>query len=188
MASQEVINIDPKGDIIVEVSRPDGKTCVLVSSKVLALASPVFERMFNSSFKEGLINHKMPQQRLVPLPEDDAEAFILLCRVLHHRSHEIPRSLTGNCLEKLAIICDKYNCISPIAFAGEVWLRAGIKSATAEDLSKLLFAAYILDLPDMFSRISWEILLIQTGPIIDLPGVTDHPLIKGNLLGTLCEL
>lgn len=35
-----VINVDPNGDAILEVSCPDGKTHLLVSSKVLTLASP----------------------------------------------------------------------------------------------------------------------------------------------------
>jgi len=51
-------------------------------------------------------------------------------------------------------------------------LQARIESFTAKDPNKLLFAVYVLDGPDAFSKISWEILLIQVGPFVNLPEVT----------------
>jgi len=35
-----------------------------------------------------------------------------------------------------------------------MWLQVGVESHDAKDLNKLLFAAYILDILDAFSRIS----------------------------------
>ena len=35
-----------------------------------------------------------------------------------------------------------------------MWLQAGIESVAVKDFDKLLFAAYILDNPDTFLRIS----------------------------------
>jgi len=88
-----VINIDPNGDTILEVSCPNGKTCLHVSSKVLTLASPVFAKMFNSRFKEGLGNCSTSGKLPIPLPDDNAEAFIVLCNAIHYRTDEVPRTL-----------------------------------------------------------------------------------------------
>lgn len=66
-----------------------------------------------------------------------------------------------------------------------MWLQAEIESNAAKNLNKLLSAAYVLDIPDAFSRISWEILLAQAGPFVSLSGVTDHSLVFGNILGML---
>ena len=178
-----MINVDPNGDIILEVSCPDGKKRLLVSSKVLTLASPVFAAMFSSGFKESLSNQATSGKPPIPLPDDNAEAFTILCNAIHYRTDEVPRTVALACLENLAIICDKYNCTSALTPWNAMWLQAGIESHDAKDLNKLLFAAYVLDVPDAFSRISWEILLAQVGPFVDLPGVTDHGLVTGNMLG-----
>jgi len=92
------------------------------------------------------------------------------------------------CLEDLAIICDKYNCTSALTPWSAMRLQAGIESLAVEDLDKLLFASYVLDSPDAFSRISWEILFVQVGPFVTIPGVTDHNLVTGDILGMSIKL
>ena len=185
MAEDEVtvINVDPDGDIILEVSSSDGRQHLLVSSKVLSLASPVFSTMFNSRFKEGLSNHPSSGKRLIPLPDDNAEAFTILCNAIHYRTDQVPKEPALVCLEDLAIICDKYDCTSALWPWSTIWLHAGIESYPASDHNKLLFAAFVLDIPTAFSRISWEILLAQVGPFVNLPGLTDHDLFTYNILG-----
>ncbi len=144
--------------------------------------------MFNSQFKEGLSNYPASGKPLIPLPDDNAEAFIVLCNVIHFRTDEVPKKLALTCLHDLAIICDKYNCTSALAPWSAMWLQAKIESFAAKDLNKLLFAAYVLDIPDAFSRISWEILLVQVGPFVNLPGVIDHDFVAGNILGMSVKL
>jgi hypothetical protein len=178
------INIDPNGDVILELSHPDGKTHLLISSKVLSLASPVFAAMFRSRFKEGLGNHSMAESTyVIPLPEDDAEAFTLLCNVIHFRFDDIPRKPDLTCLEHLAFICDKYDCRRALTAQCALWLNIWIESRTALDWKKLLLVAYVLNVSDAFSRISWEILQAQVGPFVSLPGLTGHELVPHNLLG-----
>jgi hypothetical protein len=186
MAENEgtLIDIDPNGDVIIELS-PNRETCLLVSSKVLILSSSVFRKMFSSQFKKGLRNHANQEKTLISLPDDDAEAFVVISNVIHHRNHEVPKKLATDCLKNFAIICDKYDLSSALAPSSTVLLQTSILTSTAEDFNKLLFAAYVLDSPDAFARISWEILLIQVGPFVDLPGVNNHNLIPHTLLGML---
>ncbi len=98
-----VINMDPNGDVMLEVSCPDGKTLLLVSFKVLTLASAVFATMSNSQFKEDLSNYPTSGKPSIPLPDDNAEAVIVLCNAIHLRTGEIPKNLALACLEDLAV-------------------------------------------------------------------------------------
>lgn len=178
-----VIEIDPNGDTILELSGLNGKISLLVSSKVLTLASPVFSRMFNSRFKESSSKSSTSEIATIPLPDDNAEIFLILCNSVHHRVDEVPRKLDLDCLQNLAITCDKYDCTNTLTPWISMWFHAWSGSHTEKDLTKLLFAAYVLDIPDAFSRYSWEMLLVHDGPFISLPGVSDQGLITGNILG-----
>lgn len=177
-----LLTIEPKGDVILELSSTKGKIQLLVSSKILTLMSPVFERLFSSQLKEGLRNN-LTVKPVIPLPEDDAEAFIVLCKTTHFYKDKEPNSPSSACLERLAITCDKYDCVRAISHSSAAWLQAAAENCTWTDYNKLLLAAYVLDVPDAFSRISWKILLRHTGSFTSLPGVADHELGPSNLLG-----
>lgn len=58
MGDHEVskVNIDPNGDVTLELSRTDGKVHLLVFSKVLASVSSLLTAMSSSKIKEGLSN------------------------------------------------------------------------------------------------------------------------------------
>ncbi|MCJ1388417.1 hypothetical protein MMC18_001264 [Xylographa bjoerkii] len=185
------IKIDPKGDVILDLTSQEGKTGLLVSSKVLSLVSSVFDTMLNSSFKESLHNQPADKIPIVPLPEDDAEAFTILCKVLHYRMDDFPRVLTPNCLVNIAIIADKYNFVAAITLPSTLWLHSAIANYTFAancrfaNLKKIMLAAYVLDIPDAFSETSWKLLFKHIGPHFDMPGITDHELVAhpANIIG-----
>ena len=62
------VEIDPNGDVVLILN---GKK-LLVSSKILSMASRVFAAMFSSQFREGLHNATPGIIPTIPLPEDDA--------------------------------------------------------------------------------------------------------------------
>lgn len=179
------VNVDLNGDVTLELSRTDGKKVhLLTSSKVLTLASSVFATMFSSQSKEGLSNHGASNKPRISLPNDDVDAFTLICNVIHYRVTEVPEKLSMSCLENVAIICDKYDMTRSLMSWSTIWLRAGIESCAPKDFSKLLLAAYILDTPEMFSKISWEVIILQAGSSVDLSALADHKLVHNNMRGT----
>jgi hypothetical protein len=179
-----ITDIDPNGDVLLVLSGQRGETHLRVSSSVLSLSSAVFAKMLASQFKEGLgSSSSSGAPRRIPLPDEDVEAFTLLCNVIHFRMNLVPRKPTVTCLENLAVICDKWDFTSAIAASSELWLQNWIKSADDPDLTKLLFAAYVLDAPHAFSRISWKILVAQVGPFVNLQGLAEHELVPYSLLG-----
>lgn len=177
------VEYDPSGDVTFELSCPDGKVHLLVSSKVLSLASPVFAAMLNSQFKEGLSNRAVSRGSPIPLPDEDGPAFIVFCAAIHYRTDEVPRKLDLKCLENLATICDKYRCTSALAPWSARWLDEVIGGLSGKDLERSFYAAYVLDSPEAFSRISLLILYTQVGPFVHPSGIANDDLVIGNVLG-----
>jgi len=182
------VEFDPDGDVCLELSCPGERVHLLVSSKVLTLASPVFAKMFNSQFREGLSNRAASRGPPIPLPDDDGPAFVVFCAAIHHQTDEVPKEVTLACLENIGIICDKYSCTKALAPWSEMWLKMETEHLTVKDINRSLFAAYVLDSPDAFSRISWQMIYDQVGPFKHLPGMTDHDLFTGNVLGMLASI
>jgi hypothetical protein len=174
--------IDPDGDVLLEVSGLAEKSRLRVSSSILSLASSVFKKMFQSGFKEG---HGLSSTnpRSIPLPEDDGEGVTVVCNILHHRVDDVPLDIATDCLISIATICDKYELARVIAPWSSIWLRRQTETAVGDDLNRLLSAAYVLDIPDAFSSISWKMLYSHTGPFLGFPGITDHELLPYGVLG-----
>jgi hypothetical protein len=76
---------------------------LIVSSKVLSIASPVFKAMLSDKFKGGreFAATKQPSNPYtLTLHDDDIEAAILLCKILHFNLN-LAETPTPECLEKL---------------------------------------------------------------------------------------
>lgn len=203
----KVIEIDGNGDVVFELSSTetaDVKTHLLVSSKVLSLVSPVLQkvcawetqgRQSKVSSASGSLATLVPENRptsksrtrpVIALPEDDTETFTLLCKITHHQMSGVPKALEAESFAKFASMCHKYDCIEAVSHSSFRWFQAlAIESHNAQELNKLLFAAFVLDMPEVFEKISARILLFHEGPFLQLPGFTDHDLAPPGLLGTM---
>ena len=186
--------IDPDGDVVLKTFRPDGGKHVRVSRHILSLASPVFAKMFNSKFREGLDQHQASPPHPLALPDDDGNAVEVVCNALHYRMEEVPTSLSVECLVNVGIFVDKYDLARALAHLSSTWFRNILESPAADDHDhdhdhdhdRLLFAAYRLDIPEAFSTISWKIICDQVGPFRKISALDDvaHP---PNLLGRAHE-
>jgi hypothetical protein len=203
--------IDPDGDILLHLLQEqltddasDGKTVgkkpesreLIVSSKVLSLASPVFKAMLSSRFKEGieLAEEKASSKPYtLNLPDDNAEATTILCRILHFNMNDVPEKPTPVCLEDLAFLCDKYRCINAMKYCGSIWLRDWLvvydsKDPSIDDLCRLLIFAYVINLPHEFLGVSWKLFLHHKGPFIgpytQATILLDHPLLRQDVART----
>ncbi|OCL08748.1 hypothetical protein AOQ84DRAFT_34754 [Glonium stellatum] len=78
-------SLDPDGDVVLKCQDRDTGTAISfrASSKVLLLTSPVYVRMFSSSFKEG---QELLQGdcAVVELKDNDASSISLILNVLHY--------------------------------------------------------------------------------------------------------
>ena len=141
---------------------PD-KELIRASSKVLSLASPVFARMLGTYFAEGqsLLEKGSLENSLVPptevtLPEDDPEAMILFCDIIHYKKHATP-DIAFPLLAEMASLCDEYDSSLALNFAGEVWLSNCYGSKKGERcFARILWISYALGNHRAFWRISRE--------------------------------
>ncbi len=205
MSSRVVI--DPEGDILLQFHQEqfgedasDGKTEekklntleLPVSSKVLSLASPVFKAMLDGRFKEGieLAKNKASSQPYTLTLPDDGEAATILARVLHFDLTGVPEKPSPASIEKLAFLCDKYQCVNAMKYCSSFWLRNWLlayddEEPTIDDLCRFLVFAYVADLPKEFADIAWKLFLYHKGPFLSMytqvTVLVDHPLLQKDL-------
>ena len=138
------INIDLRGDVILEVGPPGARRNLLVSSSALSLGSPVFAAMLNSTFKEATVPAD-GSPRTLQFPEDNPRAVTTLCNVLHHQSQFV-RVEKFKDLNKLAILCDKYDCARALKPWSTLWLQRWPGSESGEDdYLKMIYISYAFD-------------------------------------------
>ncbi|KAH7089842.1 hypothetical protein FB567DRAFT_310896 [Paraphoma chrysanthemicola] len=146
------IDFAKRGDVLLELGT-DEETKVVVSvySVVLGLASPVFEAMFNGNFAEGqTLSTTSP--RAVPLPEDDQESMILICKIAHLQTAELPQQLSVDQLAVFATTCDKYQCGAAVQAWSQVWIAKLLSEEPAANFEQVVFATYVLDMPLEFYK------------------------------------
>ncbi|CAI6092831.1 unnamed protein product [Clonostachys chloroleuca] len=223
----ETVEIDPRGDVALQVPCPPPYSLVLVvpaapspgqsqgevhttinegardtrdlvvSSKVLSIASPVFKAMFCGEFSEGArlaARHEPSPPFQLPLPDDDGDAMLLLCKLLHFATDDVPDLPGLDLLAKLAEVCDKYQCTSVLRHCGNCWARNWLcefetEAPGLEDLCYLFLFTYIADLAAEFAEVAWILLLQHRGPLTGTESqigiLLEHPLLSQGLLERL---
>src|SRR4051794_17173232 len=115
MGMKDSLGPDPDGDLVLKCQDHDTGITMLfrVSSKVLRLASPVFVGMLSPCFREGqsLLQGECP---VVELEDDDASMMSLIINILHYQAGDQDHTMDAERLARLAIHCDKYDCIKAL--------------------------------------------------------------------------
>ncbi|KAK4541187.1 hypothetical protein LTR36_008261 [Oleoguttula mirabilis] len=147
----ERVDAAPDGDVVLVVA----STLELrVSSVILSLTSPVFKAMLGPNFAEGhaLRNNTTTVPKMIPLPEDDAEAMKILCLILHLQNTKVRTNIDLNLLLRFAIAVDKYGYTSAVKYAASTFLRATKEEFLALVAPEVLLqAAYLLDDAEHFA-------------------------------------
>ncbi|KAJ0415349.1 hypothetical protein BJY00DRAFT_317887 [Aspergillus carlsbadensis] len=146
--------IDADGDIIVNCADKS----FLVSFKALSLASPVFNAMFQSHFKEGKTLRTSTERPEFSLPDDDPGSFRLFCYIAHHMSAAAPSQVEPEMLLKLAILIDKYHCGPVMTHQGELWLKRS-KLDSRESIWSMMVFAYAINSEYWFQYCSSKLLV-----------------------------
>ncbi|KAH7137303.1 hypothetical protein B0J13DRAFT_527941 [Dactylonectria estremocensis] len=104
-AEDSIIKFDPDGDLVLVVGTGSPQE-LLVDSRALRRASPVFRAMLSDRFseakpKEGILK--------VELPEDDFDAFAVLMDIVHGVFDRISSKLSAQELYDMCILTNKYD-------------------------------------------------------------------------------
>ena len=150
--------IDKEGDVLIET----GHKGILVSSKVLSMASSMFDAMFHSGFSEGTTKRSPEAPLRLPLPDDDPEALEIFLHVLHFCHKRPYATLDINNQVLVAKLADKYQARNAVYGQSGRWLRRTLDKPVAETLPekpldrgllwKVCTAAFLTDNDDSFRK------------------------------------
>lgn len=96
--------------------------------------------------------------RTIPLPDDDPESIVIICKITHVQISELERTLSASALADLALVCHKYNCADAVRAWGVIWVTSHLESPNASGFEKTLLASYLLDLPHEFFKVSQSLI------------------------------
>lgn len=115
---------------------------LLVSSRHMALASPVFKAMLrHEGFKEGHILSTEGSVK-VQLPDDSPRAMRIVCSIIHSQNRRVPRKVSLKRLASIAILVDKYQMVETVESYSDTWIdrlkpELPTEYITAEDEKKI---------------------------------------------------
>ena len=187
-----LVEIDRDGDVTLKLRKgskglDDEGMSILVSSKVLTLASRVFSAMLGPHFLEG---QRSASGTLapIPLPDDDADAMTTLCHILHFNDCALPDKPELELFKNLALLCDKYDCVTPLKFVAEHWLLLWEDTTLPMEMQTLLFISYTFDRPKRFSIMSMRIIREFSGSLRHLDTLEQFDNIPEEVLSTFRAL
>ncbi|KAL9107167.1 MAG: hypothetical protein Q9187_008465 [Circinaria calcarea] len=110
-----------------------------------------------STIKNGMLD--------VDMPEDDTEAMITLCGILHHRYECTTSSPSTEFLIHLATTADKYDCVSAVSqWSGNHISDLILKAEIQENLDyRLLYLTYAFDDHRRFRQITKLLVYSRSG-------------------------
>jgi len=172
------------------------KVNMIVSSKHMILASPVFKAMLApGSFKEGLERNATGQLE-VELPEDDQVVMIIVLNIIHGRNRVVPKRIDLNMLTNLAILVDKYQMVEAVESFSEFWIDHLLTEQDFPDgfpddidplyqqrIHKWLAVSWVFRRKDEFTNITKAAIICCTSKLASEVG-SELP-IPGKIIGTL---
>lgn len=153
--TQTVDSNELSGD---DVAPPVKAVDMLVSSKHLSLASPVFKAMLRGSFQESQILRELGMVD-IPLPDDDPVHFEILLNIIHGYPKKVPTKVDLVTMTGLAILVDKYQMADVVYMYKTLWIQE-LKSdlpkvfTTNQAMLSWLTVAWVFQLSDEFTQIT----------------------------------
>lgn len=134
----QALSIDADGDLILSIGPKASLRLVRVNSDLLKGASPVLK---------DLIRRNGARESLC-VPEDDADAMIAMLWLIHYQTHDVV--LEGsNRLQRLAVVCERYDCIQTFDYVFRNVLARSPKNYTTADKFVI---AYLIEDQKLFNE------------------------------------
>ncbi|KAG5966722.1 hypothetical protein E4U56_001187 [Claviceps arundinis] len=151
-----------------------------LSSRHLALASPVFKTMLNGSWKESAApssrskKSRKPRKPLkngtdsstryeLTATEWDDEVFLMLMNIIHGRNTRVPLSVDLITLMKMSVLVDYYQCQEVSQVVVGVWidkLSDNLPTTYGRDCVIWMFVSWVFSRSEIFEKMT--LLAIRT--------------------------
>ena len=144
-------------DVVAGSSESVRKVDMLVSSKYLMLASPVFKAMLQPGrYLEGT-KLQSGGATVVDLPEDDPEALKILLSIVHAQTQDLPTEVSLETMTGLSVLVDKYQMYQVGQLCVRLWmpeLKKSVPTKLDNTLMSWLSISWVFKLPDVFEQIT----------------------------------
>jgi hypothetical protein len=127
-----------------------------VSSRHLMLVSPMFKRALTKDGFAESERHESDGMFHIEAADWDAEAFLIVLRIIHLRNKHVPRMVTLEMLAKIAVVVDYYDCKEAVELFAEQWIgqlkRIAIPKFYCRDLVLWIWVAWVFDQTEQFQQ------------------------------------
>jgi len=172
MSADVSFHVDPDGDLILLVEAKE----ILVSLKLLTLASPVFRRMLEGRFKEA---GELKESQLTGSPfrlqlhETNFESMLLLCQLLHLQwvSQEVSLEL----IKKLAELVHFYDCSRAFQFISSALIEPLLYAGSIDTHHASVPVCYHLRCACAFAAVTKRLIFDETNPLSKVVSLTVIP-------------
>lgn len=170
----EPVAYEPAAEELPElgVAEQLDKSCfrTRVSAKHLTLTSSFFRKTLTGGWKES---STYLQKGFVEINADgwDIEALLIMLRIVHCQSSDVPRKLTLEMLAKVAVLADYYDCRKALKFFTDTWINAldeTIPTTNSRDLIIWLWVAWYFHLPAKFKEATSTVMTLSNDRIDNL--------------------
>ena len=164
--TQASIEIDGHADVKLRVGpRDEGLTIFNASSRALARASPVFDRMLYGDFAESKTK-ATGDPWTVDLPMDSPSSMEIFLNITHANFKLVPNVLSIGELYNLTVLTDFYDATPSLAPWVDMWMSTIHELSNDASLApKLLWVSWQLGREELFRSISREILMESEGTL-----------------------
>lgn len=131
----------------------DQRVHMRVSSKHLALASPVFRRMLSGPWQEAQ-NLAAGDKSEIETECWNVDAMLILMNIIHGRGPKVPREITLNTLAEIAVLVDYYECNEAVDVMAEIWmdkLLNSMPSTYCKDIVSWIFISWVFERRSAFT-------------------------------------
>lgn len=135
------------------------ESTILVSSRHMALASPVFRSMLDKNkFTEGHTLHAEGNVQ-ISFPDDDPDAFLVLLHIIHGKTRAVDRTPDLKLLLELAVLVDKYQCLEIVEIFADIWVEnlqkvIGLPSDYTEDVIPWIYISWVFENAAIFQEMT----------------------------------
>jgi len=143
--AQKINIICPEGDVLLRGAEQGSKDLLLVSSLVLSKASESLSKMVHAP--------RVPKSRSfvftneIKLPEDDGDALLIICNILHGRNRYVPNILPLQSLIEVARSCSRHQLSSALLAWSPKWLDHAFDIAPKKEIYIVIAIAMDLGIP-----------------------------------------
>ncbi|OQV07263.1 hypothetical protein CLAIMM_11721 [Cladophialophora immunda] len=126
-----------------------------VSSKHLSLASKVFRAMFDGNFREG-VALGADQATKVPLPEDNADAMMVLLGIIHGLNRSVPRKIEYALFFAIVVLIDKYELQEATGVYTDLWFSDlwPARNTLTPHLADRIYTCWVLRRPVEYTEVT----------------------------------